>query len=568
MDAAAPGTTEVRQEQVPFLEYPSSRQSDTTRQQCLIYLIPGNPGLIAYYEPFMKTLRQLLNDKEATDGCHTAFHIYGRNLLGFDDADHSPSFGTASPTVPPTTPFSLEDQITSTCAQLAAIHRTTLPANRPFDSAILIGHSVGSYITLEVFHRHHQPESPSTPISTVPLKSGILLFPTISHIARSPSGQKLNLLRTTHLLNQHAHHVAKGFVDLCPAWLLGGIVRRAMRFPDHAAEATLRFLASKDGIWQALHMGKDEMATIGEERWGEELWEIQRAEAEGGGEEKKRGDGGSKFYCYFAQRDHWVADESRDEFIERRKRHEKGRTRVVVDEEAGIPHAFCIRECARGEGTVCVGAVLADVKRRSQRDGGGAGRELGRGHCWSRRALRRHRRQLSPPTQRQEMRESPQHGQSRQQMRESTQWATEEREPWGQVNERRAARAKAPPIPPPPFPQPTHQPITVPMVNSCPGSLARTVVGQGGRPGPSSRGHPIPMIPTHHPLSKIPPSVPVPAQRQPTPARSHQVRPTQPPTPNWSQALLPIFPKPSQWSAAPQERSPPCAGPRHRRTQV
>ncbi|KAK3906396.1 hypothetical protein C8A05DRAFT_29756 [Staphylotrichum tortipilum] len=343
MDAAVTGTTEVRQNQVPFLEYPSARQSDTTRRQCLIYLIPGNPGLIAYYEPFMKTLRQLLDEKETAEGCHSAFHIYGRNLLGFNDNDHSPSFGTPTPTGPPTAPFTLEDQIHATCDQLAAIHRSTLPAKRPFDSAILIGHSVGAYITLEVFHRHHQSPSPPSPISSVPLQSGILLFPTISHIARSPSGQKLNLLRTTHLLNQHAHHVAKGFVDLCPAWLLGGIVRSAMRFPDHAAAATLRFLGSRDGIWQALHMGKDEMATIGEERWGEELWEIQRAEeaegAEKGGED---GEGRSKFYCYFAQRDHWVADASRDEFIERRRRHEKGRTRVVVDEEAGIPHAFCI----------------------------------------------------------------------------------------------------------------------------------------------------------------------------------------------------------------------------------
>ncbi|KAG7289362.1 hypothetical protein NEMBOFW57_005729 [Staphylotrichum longicolle] len=256
--------TLIRNDQVPFLEYPSPIQNDTSRRQCLIYLIPGNPGLIAYYEPFMKALRQLLNEKEAKEGCHSAFHIYGRNLLGFDDADHTPLFGTTTPSGAPTEPFTLEDQIVHACASVAHVSLTTLPNNRPFSSVTLIGHSVGAYIALELFHRHHLSSS-STPLRAVPLHSAVLLTPTISHIARSRSGQKLDRLRTTPLLDRSAHHVAKGFVDLVPRWLLGAVVRRVLGFPPHAAAATLRFLVSRDGIWQALHMGKDEMRQIGEE---------------------------------------------------------------------------------------------------------------------------------------------------------------------------------------------------------------------------------------------------------------------------------------------------------------
>ncbi|KAL2165784.1 hypothetical protein VTG60DRAFT_3827 [Thermothelomyces hinnuleus] len=353
MDNTVTGLTTVRHDQVPFLEYPSPNQDDLTRRQCLIYLIPGNPGLVAYYEPFLKTLRQLLDEREKEAGYRYAFHIYGRNLLGFDDGDHEPRFGTTTASGARTEPFTLEDQIRGVCGSVPAVNNDTLGDGRTFDQVILIGHSVGAYIALEAFHRHHQARletaGASDPLASVNLRSGILLFPTVSHIARSSSGQKLNLLRTTPLLDRTAHHVAKGFVSLWPVWILDAIVSRVMGFPEHAVAATLRFLTSADGIWQALHMGKDEMRSITEEKWGEELWEIQEAEADAeadagkgcGNGEAKPGLGRTKFFFYFAEKDHWVADECRDEFIARRKRHGKGRTRVVID-ETGIPHAFCI----------------------------------------------------------------------------------------------------------------------------------------------------------------------------------------------------------------------------------
>ncbi|KAK4119190.1 hypothetical protein N657DRAFT_666784 [Parathielavia appendiculata] len=354
MESALTNRTTVRQDQVPFLDYPSRNRDDIKRRQCLIYLIPGNPGLIAYYEPFMKMLRQLLDETEEKHGCCHAFHIYGRNLLGFDDGDHKPAFGTTTSSSIKTEPFTLEDQIRSCYDQVQQISTSTLSHGRSFSSVILIGHSVGAYITLELFHRAATAlfnTANPTPRKN-PLHSAILLFPTISHIARSRSGQKLDLIRRTRFLDQSAHHLAKFFVDLLPQWLLSAIVRRLLGFPPHAAAATVRFLASGDGIWQALHMGKDEMATIGdsEGRWGQGMWEEGRRKGESNAEEEVEGDGNlnwdkakrrARFFIYFAEKDHWVADECRDEFIERRRREGRGGTRVVVD-ETGIPHAFCI----------------------------------------------------------------------------------------------------------------------------------------------------------------------------------------------------------------------------------
>ncbi|KAK3995561.1 lipid droplet-associated hydrolase [Cladorrhinum sp. PSN332] len=324
----------IKAHNVPSLEYPSNNRKDKTRRKYLIFFIPGNPGLIAYYKPFFTALRQLLDERESKPDCQGAFHIYGQNLLGFHDGDHEPSFGAGTPDGQVTEPFLLEDQI---CHLSRSIQKLNTSSG-PFDEVVIMGHSVGSYMSLEIFHRHHLAlkNQDDDPIRNVKLKAGILLFPTVTHIAKSGSGQKLDLIRTTPFLDTWAHQVAKGFVDLCPSWFLSTVVRRVMRFPEHAAQATLGFLASKDGIWQAMHMGKNEMETITEEKWSEDLWEIQHVEDERDGDDLD-----AKFFFYFAQKDHWVADECRDEFIEKRKRQEKGKTSIFIDEEK-TPHAFCI----------------------------------------------------------------------------------------------------------------------------------------------------------------------------------------------------------------------------------
>ncbi|KAK0735369.1 hypothetical protein B0T21DRAFT_412001 [Apiosordaria backusii] len=320
-------TTMIKEDAIPFLEYPSPNRNDKTRKQCLIFFITGNPGLAAYYIPFLTTLRQLLNERESNPSSNQAHHIYSRNLLGFSDHDHTPTFGTTYTTPSGETltthPFTLEDQIQSITSTLLTLNTPT-----SFSSIILVGHSVGAYIATEIFHRFHLSLSPS-----LLLTSAILLFPTLTNIADSPSGQKLNLIRTTPFLNTYTHHLAKSIVSLLPTFVLRSVLTNIMRFPPHALNATLEFLQSKDGIWQAIHMGKDEMATITEEKWSEELWQLQH---------DSQGQGGEKFYFYFAKKDHWVADEVRDAFIEKRQGDKRGRTKVTICEE-NIPHAFCLR---------------------------------------------------------------------------------------------------------------------------------------------------------------------------------------------------------------------------------
>ncbi|OTA76855.1 hypothetical protein M434DRAFT_87908 [Hypoxylon sp. CO27-5] len=310
-----------------FLSYPpklpQGKTVDTSESRdILVFFISGNPGLIDYYEPFFLALRGVIDEIESLQ--NTRFQIYGQDLAGFNDNDHEAFTAQRKP-------YNLEYQIQHTLVTLRKLRVELGPRSGcPYNEVLLIGHSVGAYIALELFHRLLQNQDLAPHLN---LTSGILLFPTIHHISSSPSGRKLDLLRRTPVLGENAYRIAQTFLHLAPQSTLHWIVRSVMGFPPHAAEVTTRWLKSRDGVWQALHMGMDEMKVIGEDHWDEELWGIVHdAEAH----HKVI----PKFFFFFGKHDHWVANHYRDEFIRMREKQVE-RTRLIVD-EGNIPHAFCI----------------------------------------------------------------------------------------------------------------------------------------------------------------------------------------------------------------------------------
>ncbi|KAI1171756.1 hypothetical protein F4777DRAFT_36513 [Nemania sp. FL0916] len=303
----------------------SGSTSHSASHHVLIYFVPGNPGLIDYYAPFLSSLRSFIDGNTALSSVN--FHIHGQNLAGFIDSDHEPFTSQHKP-------YDLEYQIQHVLKIVSSLRiESSGPRHAsPYDHVLLIGHSVGAYIALEVCHRVLRDPALAPSLSQT-LTSGILLFPTIENIADSPSGWKLNMLRQTPLLGDHAYRIAQGFLRLWPHDALRAFVGRVLGFPPHAAHVTTRWLKSRDGVWQSLFLGMDEMRVIGEDKWDVELWDIaQDAEA--------RDARAPKFYFFFGQRDHWVADRCRDAFIRKRSAQPE-RTRFVVSEER-IPHAFCI----------------------------------------------------------------------------------------------------------------------------------------------------------------------------------------------------------------------------------
>lgn len=316
----------------------------STTRHSLIYFLTGNPGLIDYYVPFLAHLRTRLDAIEAAHNHKVTHHIYGRDLAGFNEADHRVPFNTTD-----NPPFNVEAQIQHSLKHLQAANAIPTGAagtraGEAFDEVILIGHSFGTYVALELFHRHlHDPEGFAPRLR---LRTGVLLFATIAHIGRSPKGVQLDLLRRTPVLGAHAHAIARTALRVVPSSLLRWVLRTVLRMPPHAEDATARFLESRDGVHQALHLGMDEMAVITEAGWAEELWEIAD-EAEAHHREVP------KFFILFGKKDHWVASEYRDRFIREREEHaaregvpghKRGKTRIVVEED-GLPHDFCLSKC-------------------------------------------------------------------------------------------------------------------------------------------------------------------------------------------------------------------------------
>lgn len=342
---------------------PATRAPHPTGARALIYFIPGNPGFIDWYATFLESLRAQLDASQTA----VAFDIYGRSLPGFHDDEHAP-FSASNP------PYSLEDHISVSYASLASRKAPTPrlsdgTSGRPYDFVVMLGHSVGAYIALEIFHRHQRDASPAPHLR---LHHGILLCPTITHIARSSCGRLFSLICRLAVVRAHLHRLIALLLLFIPSVLLYAWTHYVLGFSPHAASIAASFLKSRDAVRQTLHMGADEMEAIAADEWDEELWELLR----GDDEARLRV---PKFFFLFAKTDHWVSCRERDEFIARMRRHaerdgpehKKGRTEIEVD-NGRFPHAFSTRECEfppgvlgrflRSTGLVCfVLGVGADV---------------------------------------------------------------------------------------------------------------------------------------------------------------------------------------------------------------
>lgn len=118
--------------------------------------------------------------------------------------------------------------------------------------------------------------------------------------------------------------------------------------PDEAVATTVAFLRSENGVRECLAMAKDEMREIGKDRWGEEVWGFvgyngSKEGFEDGGVEKLREP--AKLVFYFAEKDHWIADQTREAIISTRGgTGEKGGPKMIVAEEGDLVHGWCIRQ--------------------------------------------------------------------------------------------------------------------------------------------------------------------------------------------------------------------------------
>lgn len=182
----------------------SSSKAKTT--STTVFFISGNPGLISYYHPFLSLLADQLAVSEGSKP-GSSFQIYGCSLLGFELQEDKVQTSNDRRHKPNPNIYGLEDQIHFVHGKLHTLvtenRKDTLSETRSTDAAItaatapsrqkviLIGHSVGAYIAMEILRRHRETSgSKSVGFDII---GGVMLFPTVMDIAASPSGQKLTV---------------------------------------------------------------------------------------------------------------------------------------------------------------------------------------------------------------------------------------------------------------------------------------------------------------------------------------------------------------------------------------
>ncbi|KAL4750598.1 hypothetical protein BDW72DRAFT_175707 [Aspergillus terricola var. indicus] len=185
----------------------SSSPSPSSPWPITIYFITGNPGLISYYHVFLSLLSRNIASSQLAS--HYGVHIVGHSLAGFEletgtvqneDGRHI---------------YDLDEQICFVQRRLRENMRrlradpsvsthhhdldpgATTETEIPRPKVILIGHSVGTYIAMEILRRHGEQQSTPSDDGDVEvdfeIAGGIMLFPTVLDIAKSPSGQKLTV---------------------------------------------------------------------------------------------------------------------------------------------------------------------------------------------------------------------------------------------------------------------------------------------------------------------------------------------------------------------------------------
>ncbi|KAL9631357.1 MAG: hypothetical protein Q9164_005940 [Protoblastenia rupestris] len=298
-------------------------------QGYLVLFISGNPGLISFYEPFLSRLSSLLS---SSNSGNARFHVCGHSFRGFE---LSPS------TKQHEGPFGLEDQIEHQEQLLTHHVKEYRDATGRIPKVILMGHSVGAYVLLELIRRHVAAVSKKD-VEDFDLIGGILLFPTIAEIAQSPLGRVFKNILPIPGFVQFVGAIVRGLTYLMPMEALKSLVKLVTRFPEYAAKTATAFIKSPMGPRQALHLARDEMKIITEADWNNEVWGAATSPGT-----NQRDTINWNLMVYWGKEDQWVADTTRDKLIEARGFRgetggglEEGKSRMEIDKD-GIPHDFC-----------------------------------------------------------------------------------------------------------------------------------------------------------------------------------------------------------------------------------
>jgi pimeloyl-ACP methyl ester carboxylesterase len=204
----------------------------TGAPRTIVVIFPGNPGAVDFYCTFASTLQKLSASASAAQSSSSPSPEVAVVTVGH--ASHSSRTATR-------TRFDLAQQVSHKASVVA--HLLSL---EPGARLVLVGHSVGAYMALEVA-RSLPPDA---------LRAAVLLFPTVMHIGATVNGTKLLPL---FRFGRGVAWVAAAVVALLPSFLQRRLVS-AVGLPKGtdpmAVDATLSLLhpeVAYNALWMALH---------------------------------------------------------------------------------------------------------------------------------------------------------------------------------------------------------------------------------------------------------------------------------------------------------------------------
>jgi hypothetical protein len=181
-----------------YLRNPFTNVAAPGTRRYLIYLVTGNPGLVEFYRPFLTYLYAVLSKNELNE--RIVFEVYGRSLGGFEVGSGARQ-GVDKRRRRTKRLYDLEDQIDFVEAGLVECSaQLTRGAEGIKPKVIIVGHSVGAYILMEVIRRHRlrleQQISAEARLDNEPdILGGVCLFPTVVNIGISKKGRVLSVSR-------------------------------------------------------------------------------------------------------------------------------------------------------------------------------------------------------------------------------------------------------------------------------------------------------------------------------------------------------------------------------------
>ncbi|KAJ3191282.1 hypothetical protein HK101_007911 [Irineochytrium annulatum] len=208
------------------LTFPADAQFASS--PAVLLVIPGNPGVIQYYDAFMRHIWSLCKGRI--------------EVVGVQHPGHSASLR------PTRSPLSLAEQVKHKVAVMDMLREKYPRANTTF---FLAGHSIGAYMCLQVLR--HRPD--------LPIRKCYALFPTLRDIASTPRGRSVSIA-TLPVLRHFAVLVLLLLRLLLPRPQFLRVTSHATGMTGRALEVTCDRLLRPSPAWHATSLGRDEMVSL------------------------------------------------------------------------------------------------------------------------------------------------------------------------------------------------------------------------------------------------------------------------------------------------------------------